>query len=69
VLRILISERHSAAKAQSQAMNQIHGLVVITPDHVRQDYPRYSGARSWWMSLAETDRLVDLIPPWSLGTP
>jgi hypothetical protein len=50
-------------------MNQIPGLVVITPDHVRQDYPRYSGARSWWMSLAETDQLVDLIPPWSLGTP
>ena len=37
-LRILMSERHSAVKARSQTMNQIHGLLITAPDRVRQDY-------------------------------
>jgi transposase len=44
-LRILMSERHSAVKARSQAMNQIHGLLVTAPDHVRQDYRALGGEK------------------------
>lgn len=34
-LRILMSERRSAAKARAQAMNQIHALLITAPDSVR----------------------------------
>lgn len=44
-LRILMSERHSAVKARSQAMNQIHGLLVTAPDHVRQDCRALGGEK------------------------
>lgn len=37
-LRLLMAERHSAVKARSQTMNQIHGLLITAPDRVRQDY-------------------------------
>lgn len=37
-VRILMVERHSAVKARSQTMNQIHGLLITAPDRVRQDY-------------------------------
>jgi len=44
-LRILMSERHSAVKARSQAMNQIHGLLITAPDQVRQDYRALGGEK------------------------
>jgi transposase len=37
-IRILMAERHSAVKARSQTMNQIHSLLITAPDRVRQDY-------------------------------
>ncbi|MEA9987174.1 IS110 family transposase [Subtercola sp. RTI3] len=37
-LRILMSERHSAGKARSQTMNQIHSLLITAPEAVRSDY-------------------------------
>ncbi len=37
-LRILISERRSAAKARAQTMNQIHALLITAPDTVRTTY-------------------------------
>lgn len=37
-LRILLTERRSASKARSQTMNQIHALLVTSPDSVRSDY-------------------------------
>lgn len=44
-LRILISERRSAAKAKSQTMNQIHALLVTAPEPVRSTYRTLSGAK------------------------
>lgn len=44
-LRILISERRSAAKAKSQTMNQIHALLITAPDPVRAAYRALSGAK------------------------
>lgn len=37
-MRILVGERRSALKARSQAMNQIHSLLVISPEPVRAHY-------------------------------
>lgn len=42
-LRILMSERHSAVKARSQTMNQIHALLITAPDEVRSDYRTLTG--------------------------
>ncbi len=43
-MRILVSERRSAVKARSQAMNQIHALLVTSPDPVRTTYRGLRGA-------------------------
>lgn len=43
-LRILLTERRSAAKARSQTMNQIHALLVTAPDSVRNDYRQLAPA-------------------------
>lgn len=37
-LRILLTEGKSASKARSQTMNQIHALLITSPDNVRDDY-------------------------------
>jgi transposase len=37
-MRILISERRSAAKARAQTLNQIHALLITAPDPVRTAY-------------------------------
>ncbi|WP_458040493.1 MULTISPECIES: IS110 family RNA-guided transposase [Bacteria] len=44
-LRILVSERRSAAKARAQTMNQIHALLVTVPELVRQTFRALSGQR------------------------
>ncbi|MEO7017725.1 MAG: transposase [Leifsonia sp.] len=44
-LRILITERRSAAKAKSQTMNQIHALLVTAPESVRLTYRALGGAK------------------------
>ncbi len=44
-LRILISERRSAAKAKSQTMNQIHALLVTAPEPVRSTHRTLSGVK------------------------
>jgi hypothetical protein len=38
-----MSERHSAVKARSQTMNQIHALLITAPDEVRSDYRTLTG--------------------------
>ena len=38
-LRILMRERHSAVKARSQTMNQIHALLITAPDEVKERLP------------------------------
>jgi transposase len=52
-LRILMSERHSAVKARSQTMNQIHALLVTAPDQVRSDYRSLTG-RNLVITLARS---------------
>lgn len=42
-MRILMSERRSAAKARTQTMNQIHALLITAPDSVRADYRALAG--------------------------
>lgn len=42
-LRMLISERRSAVKARTQAINQIHALLVTAPEPVRGTYRALSG--------------------------
>jgi transposase len=42
-LRILMSERRSAVKAKTQAINQIHALLVTAPDTVRTAYRALAG--------------------------
>lgn len=42
-LRILTAERRSAVKARTQAINQIHALLVTAPDPVRTAYRSLSG--------------------------
>jgi transposase len=44
-LRILMSERRSAAKAKAQAMNQIHALLITAPDPVRAAYRSLTGIK------------------------
>lgn len=44
-MRILLSERRSAVKTKTQAMNQIHALLVTAPESVRNAYRRLSGNR------------------------
>lgn len=44
-LRILISERRSAAKARAQTMNQIHALLITAPDPVRNTYRALTSAK------------------------
>jgi transposase len=52
-LRILMSERHSAVKARSQTMNQIHALLITAPDQVRSDYRSLTG-RNLVITLARS---------------
>ncbi len=52
-LRILITERRSAAKAKSQTMNQIHALLVTAPEAVRDTY-RALGSTKTVKTLART---------------
>lgn len=52
-LRILITERRSAAKAKSQTMNQIHALLVTAPEPVRDTY-RALGSTKLVTTLART---------------
>ena len=52
-LRILITERRSAAKAKSQTMNQIHALLVTAPEPVRDTY-RAMGSTKLVKTLART---------------
>lgn len=52
-LRILITERRSAAKAKSQTMNQIHALLVTAPEPVRNTY-RALGSMKLVKRLART---------------
>jgi transposase len=52
-LRILMSERHSAVKARSQTMNQIHALLITAPDQVRSDYRSLTG-RNLVVTLARS---------------
>jgi uncharacterized membrane protein SirB2 len=52
-LRILITERRSAAKAKSQTMNQIHALLVTAPEPVRDTY-RALGSTKIVKTLART---------------
>lgn len=52
-LRILITERRSAAKAKSQTMNQIHALLVTAPESVRDTY-RALGSTKLVKTLART---------------
>lgn len=44
-LRILVSERRSAAKARAQVMNQIHALLITAPELVRQAFRTLTGQR------------------------
>lgn len=44
-MRILLSERRSAVKTKTQAMNQIHALLVTAPESVRNVFRRLSGNR------------------------
>jgi transposase len=52
-LRILTTERRSAAKAKSQTMNQIHALLVTAPEPVRATY-RALGSTKLVKTLART---------------
>lgn len=52
-LRMLLTERRSAAKARSQTMNQIHALLITSPDSVREDY-RTLGATALVTALSRT---------------
>ena len=52
-LRILLTERRSAAKAKSQTMNQIHALLVTAPEPVRDTY-RALGSTKIVKTLART---------------
>lgn len=42
-MRILMSERRSAAKARTQTMNQVHALLITAPDTVRANYRALAG--------------------------
>ena len=44
-MRILLSERRSAVKTKTQAMNQIHALLVTAPESVRNVFRRLGGNR------------------------
>lgn len=44
-LRILVSERRSAAKTRTQTINQIHALLTIAPESVRAAYRSLTGVR------------------------
>ena len=44
-VRILVSERRSAAKARAQTMNQIHALLITGPESVRQAFRALTGHR------------------------
>ncbi|WP_426625346.1 IS110 family transposase [Leifsonia sp. McL0607] len=44
-MRILLGERRSAAKARAQVMNQIHALLVTSPELVRQAFRTHTGQR------------------------
>jgi transposase len=44
-LRILLTERTSAAKARTAVINQIHALLITAPGAVRADYRRYRGSQ------------------------
>lgn len=44
-LRVLVAERRSALKARSQAMNQIHALLISSPDTVRANYRALRGKK------------------------
>ena len=52
-LRMLITERRSAAKAKTQTMNQIHALLVIAPEAARDSY-RSLGSAKIVKTLART---------------
>lgn len=56
-LRILISERRSAVKARTQAINQIHALLVTAPEPVRGTYRALSGT----YRASSGDKLLDAL--------
>lgn len=44
-MRILISERRSAAKTKTQTLNQVHALLITAPEAVRNAYRSLTGAK------------------------
>jgi transposase len=44
-MRILITERRSAAKTKTQTLNQIHALLITAPEVVRNAYRALSGVK------------------------
>lgn len=63
-LRILITERRSAAKAKSQTMNQIHALLVTAPEPVRTLIGRWAARKSSRHSPAPDPQVLGSTPTW-----